>query len=223
MALAVVTGLVFGLVPALVVLRGNTWSLLKDDSTRGSAGRSTGLTRSALVVVGNGVRARAARRGWPAAQELHAAAERRPGIRDRPRADGADVAAARHAIPTPRHAARSGCGWSTRRARLPGVTSAGSDEQRAVQRQRVVGLVFDRRLHAGSDRGGAARPPGSRRRRLLRRDADPARSRAGSSTMATRPTARRSSSSISSSPTSTSRSAARSASRFSAAVPTARP
>jgi predicted permease len=50
MGLAVVTGLVFGLVPALVVLRGNTWSLLKDDSTRGSAGRSTGLTRSVLVI-----------------------------------------------------------------------------------------------------------------------------------------------------------------------------
>ena len=50
MALAVVTGLVFGLVPALVVFRGNTWALLKDDSTRGSAGRSTGLTRSILVV-----------------------------------------------------------------------------------------------------------------------------------------------------------------------------
>ena len=50
LALAVATGLVFGLVPALVVLRGNTWSLLKDDSTRGSAGRSTGLTRSMLVV-----------------------------------------------------------------------------------------------------------------------------------------------------------------------------
>jgi len=49
--LAIVTGLVFGLVPALVVIRGNTWSLLKDDSTRGSAGRSTGVTRSALVVV----------------------------------------------------------------------------------------------------------------------------------------------------------------------------
>jgi len=50
MGLAVVTGLVFGLVPALVVFRGNTWSLLKDDSTRGSAGRSTGVTRSILVV-----------------------------------------------------------------------------------------------------------------------------------------------------------------------------
>jgi putative ABC transport system permease protein len=50
-ALAVVTGIAFGLVPALVVLRGNTASLLKDDSTRGSSGRSSGLTRAALVVV----------------------------------------------------------------------------------------------------------------------------------------------------------------------------
>jgi predicted permease len=49
--LALLTGLIFGLVPALVVIRGNTWSLLKDDSTRGSAGRSTSYTRSALVVV----------------------------------------------------------------------------------------------------------------------------------------------------------------------------
>jgi predicted permease len=50
LALAVVTGLVFGLVPALVVLRGNASSLMKDDSTRGSAGRGTSFTRAALVV-----------------------------------------------------------------------------------------------------------------------------------------------------------------------------
>ena len=42
----------------------------------------------------NRVRARAACCGGASAQELHAAAERRPGIRDRSRADGADVAAA---------------------------------------------------------------------------------------------------------------------------------
>ena len=81
MALAIVTGLVFGLVPALVVIRGNTWSLLKDDSTRGSAGRSTGLTRSVLVVAETAFALvlLVARRA--AAQELPAAAERRPGIR----------------------------------------------------------------------------------------------------------------------------------------------
>jgi predicted permease len=50
LVLSVVTGLVFGLVPALAVLRGNTSALLKDDSTRGSASRSTGATRAVLVV-----------------------------------------------------------------------------------------------------------------------------------------------------------------------------
>ena len=48
--LAVVTGLIFGLVPALSIMRGNTATLLKDDATRGSAGRTTGFVRAALVV-----------------------------------------------------------------------------------------------------------------------------------------------------------------------------
>jgi putative ABC transport system permease protein len=50
-ALAIVTGLVFGLVPALTILRGSMSTVLKDDSTRGSASRSTGFTRSTLVIV----------------------------------------------------------------------------------------------------------------------------------------------------------------------------
>ena len=49
-ALAFLTGIVFGVVPALVVSRGNTTAILKDDSTRASAGRGSGVTRSALVV-----------------------------------------------------------------------------------------------------------------------------------------------------------------------------
>ena len=48
--LAVVTGIVFGVVPAISVIRGNTNALLKDDATRGSAGRTTGFFRAALVV-----------------------------------------------------------------------------------------------------------------------------------------------------------------------------
>jgi predicted permease len=50
MGLALVTGIVFGLVPALTVIRGNTSAMLKDDSTRGSASRGTSVMRSALVV-----------------------------------------------------------------------------------------------------------------------------------------------------------------------------
>ena len=49
-ALAVVTGLIFGIVPAIAVIRGNTNALLKDDATRGSAARGTGAIRAALVV-----------------------------------------------------------------------------------------------------------------------------------------------------------------------------
>ncbi len=49
-ALSIATGLVFGLIPALAVVRGNTSAFLKDDSTRGSAGKHTGRVRAALVI-----------------------------------------------------------------------------------------------------------------------------------------------------------------------------
>src|SRR5262249_17455656 len=50
LALAILTGLVFGLVPALVVARGDMASLMKDDSTRSSPSRGTGATRQLLVI-----------------------------------------------------------------------------------------------------------------------------------------------------------------------------
>lgn len=50
-ALTLVTGLVFGLAPALAVTRGNTNALLKEDTARGSAGKRTGVTRATLVIV----------------------------------------------------------------------------------------------------------------------------------------------------------------------------
>ncbi len=49
LGLSVVTGLVFGVVPAIAVVRGNTAAFLKEDAARGTASRSTGLTRAALV------------------------------------------------------------------------------------------------------------------------------------------------------------------------------
>ena len=174
MALAIVTGLVFGLVPALVVFRGNTWSLLKDDSTRGSAGRSTGLTRSALVVAETAFALVLLVGGRLAAQELPAAAECRSGIRDRPRADGADFAA-RGALSRPRGAPCLLAPPAGGRSRSAGRHISGSDDQCAVQRERLVGVVFDRRLYAGADRIRAARPAGGCRRRLLHGHADSAR------------------------------------------------
>ncbi|HEY2906786.1 MAG TPA: FtsX-like permease family protein, partial [Vicinamibacterales bacterium] len=51
LALAVLTSIVFGVVPAVSVVRGNVAAKLKDDSARGSAGARTGALRSALIVV----------------------------------------------------------------------------------------------------------------------------------------------------------------------------
>jgi predicted permease len=50
LALAVLTGVVFGLTPGLTLLRGNAAAFLKDDSTRGTPGKRAGATRAALVI-----------------------------------------------------------------------------------------------------------------------------------------------------------------------------
>ncbi len=49
--LAIFTGLVFGIIPAFAVTRGNAASFLKDDSRSGTASKSTGAVRTVLVVV----------------------------------------------------------------------------------------------------------------------------------------------------------------------------
>lgn len=49
-ALAVATGVVFGLVPAVAAWRTDLDLVLRDDGTRGTAGRGTGVVRAALVV-----------------------------------------------------------------------------------------------------------------------------------------------------------------------------
>jgi predicted permease len=50
MTLAVLTGIVFGLVPGLTLLRSSMSTVLKDDSARGTAGTRTSLARSTLVI-----------------------------------------------------------------------------------------------------------------------------------------------------------------------------
>ena len=49
LALSVVTGVVFGVIPALAVIRGNTAAFLKEDGARGTAAKGTGVVRAALV------------------------------------------------------------------------------------------------------------------------------------------------------------------------------
>jgi len=48
--LAIATGLVFGIIPAIAITRGNAAAFLKDDSRSGTASRSTGAMRTVLVV-----------------------------------------------------------------------------------------------------------------------------------------------------------------------------
>ncbi|MEO8679993.1 MAG: ABC transporter permease [Vicinamibacterales bacterium] len=50
LGMAVLTGVVFGLVPALATMRSNVVNVLRDDNTRGSAGRGTGFLRAGLVM-----------------------------------------------------------------------------------------------------------------------------------------------------------------------------
>ena len=50
LALVVLTGFVFGIIPSVAVVRGNAAGYLKDDSARGTAGRHTGAIRAGLVV-----------------------------------------------------------------------------------------------------------------------------------------------------------------------------
>jgi predicted permease len=49
-ALTVANGLVFGVVPAIIVTRGNAAAFLKDDSARGTASARTGIVRTVLVI-----------------------------------------------------------------------------------------------------------------------------------------------------------------------------
>jgi predicted permease len=48
--LAILTGLVFGIIPALAITRGNAAAFLKDDSRSGTASKGTGAMRAFLVV-----------------------------------------------------------------------------------------------------------------------------------------------------------------------------
>ena len=145
----------------------------------GSRGRRDGVSRSVLLVAAGLL-----------LKSFVQPAERRPRVSDRQRADGADLAAARRAIPIPRRAAPSGSGCSKSARALPGVTVGWPDEQRALQRQCLVGLVFDRRLHAGADRD-ARRTAGRRWSAATTSPRCASRSsRAASSTTETRPTAR---------------------------------
>jgi predicted permease len=124
LVMALLTGLVFGLVPALATLRGSIVNVLRDDSARGTASRGTGMTRATLVVtevalalmllVGAGLMIKS----YAQLQEVD------PGF------SSENVLTAQIALPATRYAdaaARAGF-WQRLldgAGRLPGVTAAG--------------------------------------------------------------------------------------------------
>ena len=191
-ALALLTGIVFGLVPAVAVIRGNTNAMLKDDSTRGSASRGTGIMRSGLVVIETAlalmllIGAGLLIRSFGRLQHVD------PGFSSE-NVLTAQIAPAADAIPRSSEddrvlgAARGEGARAARRHRRR------ADVERAVQRHGQLGFLFDRRLHAAARPAEPPRPTGGRRRRLLQGDAHPACCRVASSTKATRRRARRSS------------------------------
>ena len=117
--LVTVTGLVFGVVPALAITRGNASDYLKEDSSRGTAGRRVGLMRSAMVAGEVGAALDSARRRGLAHQELLAPAGRRSRILPRSRADGEHLAAAGEVSGRCRRGSRSGSARSSGRRRFP--------------------------------------------------------------------------------------------------------
>ena len=148
-ALSIATGLVFGLIPAVAVIRGNTAAFLKDDSTRGSAGKRTGLTRATLVVaetalalmllVGAGLLIKSFAR----LQSVN------PGFSTE-NVLTAQIALPPLQVPRPDGEARLLDTTYRQGPRPPGRERGGADYQRAVQWQRQFRVVFDCWLHARS-------------------------------------------------------------------------
>jgi hypothetical protein len=140
LALAIITGLVFGLVPALAVIRGNTSSLLKDDSARGRRARARGLPARRWLSPKRR-RPGAARRRWSSHQELCASSERRSRVFHRERGNRADGASG-IALCRPARDSRL-LGSSAHQSPRDSRRDVGRAElQRSLQRQCLVRLVL---------------------------------------------------------------------------------
>jgi hypothetical protein len=137
LGLAVLTGVVFGLVPSLVVVRRSTGAVLKDESARASASRAgtprgIAIAETALALA---LRGRSAREGFARLQQVD------------PVSTG-NVLTARVALPAtlyPNATARAIPRAASDRLRVLPVSLRRTD-QRAVQWQRLIGVVFDSRL-----------------------------------------------------------------------------
>ena len=124
LGISALTGLVFGLAPALQAGRLNLQEALRDGARgSGQSGRRARL-RNGLVVARSGARAGAARRRVAVRAQLPQPAERQPGLRHRSAADRS-LLHGRRGVCAPPSKRRSASKTSMRRIEaLPGVTSA---------------------------------------------------------------------------------------------------
>ena len=126
--LAVVTGLIFGLVPAIAAIRGNAALMLKEDATRGSAGRSTGFMRAALVVGETAVALMLLIGAGLLIKSFARLQQVDPGFERAERADRADWRCRPRATPTPADRAQFWTRLVEKAQQIPGVTSVGTDD-----------------------------------------------------------------------------------------------
>ena len=185
LALAILTGLVFGIIPALAITRGNAAAFLKDDSRSGTASQSTGAVRTVLVVaetmfavmllIGAGLLLKSFAR----LQSVN------PGF------TAENVLTAQIALPASRYpdAAAYRAFW----ARL--LEQRARDAGRRRSPASTTNVPFNGNVSSGSysivgraqgpGEAAAARPPGSRRRRTTSRRCTSRCSQGGCSTTAT--------------------------------------
>ena len=222
LALAVATGLIFGVVPAIGVMRGNTATILKDDNTRGSSGRGTRLMRSTLVILEMALALMLLVGAGLLIKSFARITDVDPGFSTE------NVLTTQLSLPATRYADAPSRSAFWRRlvekaTAMPGVTSVGLTSNVPFNGNVSVRVLRDRRIHARCRRSGS-RTDGRRwSARTTSRRCRFRSSRGGSSPRATPPTARPSSWSTSISPTSTFRRRARSVSRFAVAVRKRRP
>ena len=148
-AVAALSAAVFGMAPALAMARGNLAEALKREGGRGSAGRRTGALPPAAGSGGDRAGGGSAGGRGPTGEGFHAADAGRSGVLCKPRADGADCAAAEplwHACLAAGVLAAPDGG----NAANPRGDGRGFDVGRAVRRETGIGQLYGDGAAAGT-------------------------------------------------------------------------
>ena len=141
--LAVVTGILFGLLPALQLSRPDVTGVLKDGGRSGTAGRSRQLARRVLVVLQAGLVGGARARGGAADSKPDRIEPHRSRLQFGERADRASAGAGHRLSATGGRGALPSAGHGTNRAdpgcacsRIGARAAAGANDRRLVDQDR---------------------------------------------------------------------------------------